>query len=155
VLAGWLLGYLQKKTNTKWTYFFFITICYICYRVDLFLGLQDSFRWENLHIQSNLLMIIKHIFHCNAHFSCQNISSIHTFVLHTNGLKVDVDYIPELGFFFSGDLGSKYHNLYIKTPCLMRPFSEFPSMVFVTLLILYIEFYEIPLQKASQTREIT
>jgi hypothetical protein len=23
----------------------------------------------------------------------------------------------------------KYHNLFIKTPCLMRPFSEFPSMV--------------------------
>ena len=68
-------------------------------------------------------MITEHVFHCITYFSCQILSFIHTFVLHTNGLKVDADYIPEL------DFGSKYHNLYIKTPCLMRPFSEFSSMV--------------------------
>ena len=45
------------------------------------------------------------------------------------GLKVDADNIPEVGGFLSRDFGSKYHNLYIKTPCLIRPFSEFPSMV--------------------------
>jgi hypothetical protein len=31
--------------------------------------------------------------------------------------------------FSSRDFGSKYHNLYITTPCLIRPFSEFPSMI--------------------------
>jgi hypothetical protein len=36
--------------------------------------------------------------------------------------------LPELGF-SSRDFGSKYHNLYSTTPCLMRPFSELPSMV--------------------------
>jgi hypothetical protein len=51
----------------------------------------------------------------------KNLSSIHGFVLHTNGLQVDADYIPELGF-SSRDFGSKYHNLYSTTPCLMRPF---------------------------------
>jgi hypothetical protein len=35
-----------------------------------------------------------------------------------NGLKVDADYIPELGGL-----------LYITTHCLLRPFSEFPLMV--------------------------
>ena len=54
-------------------------------------------------------------------FSCQILSFIHAFILHMNGLNVDADYIPELGF-FSRNFGSKYHNLYIKTPCLMRPF---------------------------------
>jgi hypothetical protein len=45
-----------------------------------------------------------------------------------NGLQVYADYIPELGF-SSRDFGSKYHNLYSTTPCLMRFFSELPSMV--------------------------
>jgi hypothetical protein len=45
------------------------------------------------------------------------------------GLKVDADNIPELGGFLSRDFGSKYYNLFIKTPCLIRPFSEFLSMV--------------------------
>ena len=58
-------------------------------------------------------------------FSCQNLSSIHAFVLHMNGLKVDADYIPELGF-SSRDFGSKYHNLYSATPCLVRPFFRTP-----------------------------
>jgi hypothetical protein len=62
-------------------------------------------------------------------FSCHNLSSIHAFVLHTKELKVDADNIPELGGFLFRDFGGKYHNLYIKTPCLIRPFSEFPSMV--------------------------
>ena len=31
----------------------------------------------------------------------------------------------------SRDFGSKYNNLYIKTPLLIRPFSEFPSMVVI------------------------
>ena len=53
------------------------------------------------------------------------LSSIHAFVLHTKGLQVDVDYIPELGF-SSRDFGSKYHNLYLTTPCLMRPFFRTP-----------------------------
>ena len=38
------------------------------------------------------------------------------------GLKVDADNIPELGGFLSQDFGSKYHNLYIKTPCLIPGF---------------------------------
>ena len=64
-------------------------------------------------------------------FSCHNLSSIHAFVLHTNGLNIEADNIPELGGFLFRDFWSKYHNLYIKskTPCLIRPFSEFPSMV--------------------------
>jgi hypothetical protein len=37
--------------------------------------------------------------HCITHFSCQILSFIHAVVLHTNRLKVDADYIPELGFF--------------------------------------------------------
>ena len=74
-------------------------------------------------------MIIEHIFYFIIPFSYQNLSSIHAFILHTNGLKVDADYIPELGGFLSRYFGSKYHNLNIKTPCLIRPFSEFPSMV--------------------------
>jgi hypothetical protein len=39
------------------------------------------------------------------HFSSQILVFIHAFVLHTNGLKVDVDYIPELGGFLSRDFG--------------------------------------------------
>ena len=64
-------------------------------------------------------------FYFSIPFSCQNLSSIHAFVLHTNRLKVDADYIPELGF-SSQDFGSKYHNLYSTTPCLMRPFFRTP-----------------------------
>jgi len=45
------------------------------------------------------LTIIEHVFYFIIHFSCQNLSSIHAFVLHMNGFKVDTDYIPELGFF--------------------------------------------------------
>ena len=60
------------------------------------------------------LTIIEHIFYFIIPFSCQNLSSIHAFVLHTNGLQVDADYIPELGF-SSRDLLSKYHNLYSTT----------------------------------------
>jgi len=41
---------------------------------------------------------IEHIFYCIIHLTCQVLSFIHAFVLHTNGLKVDVDYIPELIF---------------------------------------------------------
>jgi len=40
-------------------------------------------------------------------------------------LQVDADYIPELGF-SSRDFGSKYHNHYSTTPCLMRPFFRTP-----------------------------
>ena len=54
----------------------------------------------------NILPMIEHVFHCITHFSCQILSFIHTFVHHTNGLKVDVDYIPELCF-CSRDFGSK------------------------------------------------
>ena len=43
-----------------------------------------------------MLTIIEHIFYFIIPFSCQNLSSIHAFVLHTNGLEVDADYIPEL-----------------------------------------------------------
>jgi hypothetical protein len=38
-----------------------------------------------------------------------SLSFIHAFVLHTNGLKVDADYIPEL-IFFSRDFGGKCTN---------------------------------------------
>ena len=60
------------------------------------------------------------LFHCAL---SMHLSSTRT------GLKVDADNLTELGGFLSRDLGSKYHNLYIKTPCLIQPFSEFPSMV--------------------------
>ena len=60
------------------------------------------------------------LFHCTL--------SMHLSYTRT-GLKVDADNIPEVGGFLSRDFGSKYHNLYIKTSCLIRPFSEFPSMV--------------------------
>ena len=41
------------------------------------------------------MILIEHIFYfIFIPFSCQNLSSIHAFVLHTNGLKVDADYIP-------------------------------------------------------------
>ena len=72
------------------------------------------------------MILIEHIFYfIFIPFSCQNLSSIHAFVLHTNGLKVDADYIPELGF-SSRDFGSKYHNIYSTTPCLMRPYFTVP-----------------------------
>ena len=45
------------------------------------------------------LPIIEHVFHCITQFACQILSCIHTFGLHTNRLKVDADYIPELCFF--------------------------------------------------------
>ena len=70
-------------------------------------------------------MIIEHIFYFIIPFSCQNLSSIHALVLHTNGLQVDADYIPELGV-SSRDFVSKYHNLYSTTPCLMRPIFRTP-----------------------------
>jgi hypothetical protein len=46
---------------------------------------------------------IEHVFLILFHYAffLPELSSIHAFVLHTNGLKVDVDYIPELDFFFS------------------------------------------------------
>ena len=47
----------------------------------------------------NILPIIEYVFHYIAHFSFQIVSFIHAFVLNTNGLKVDADYIIELGFF--------------------------------------------------------
>jgi hypothetical protein len=53
------------------------------------------------------------LFHCTR--------SMHLFSTWT-GLKVDADNIPELGGFLSQDFGSKYHNLYIKTPCLIPGF---------------------------------
>jgi hypothetical protein len=37
------------------------------------------------------LTIIEHIFYFIIPFSCQNLSSIHAFVLHTKGLQVDAD----------------------------------------------------------------
>ena len=46
----------------------------------------------------NILPMIEHVFHCITHFSCQILSFIHAFVLHMNRLKVDADYILELGF---------------------------------------------------------
>jgi hypothetical protein len=48
-------------------------------------------------------MIIEHVFLILFHYAffLPELSSIHAFVLHTNVLKVDVDYIPELDFFFS------------------------------------------------------
>ena len=41
------------------------------------------------------------------------------------GYKLMRIYIPELGF-SSQDFGSKYHNLYSTTPCLMRPIFRTP-----------------------------
>jgi hypothetical protein len=41
------------------------------------------------------------------------------------GYKLMQIYIPELGF-SSQDFGSKYHNLYSTTPCLMRPIFRTP-----------------------------
>jgi hypothetical protein len=70
-----------------------------------------------LPTKDKYLPIIEHFFHCITHFSYQIISFIHTFVLYTNGLKVDEDYIPELDFFLLR-FDSKYHNLYIKLPVL-------------------------------------
>jgi hypothetical protein len=104
---------------------------YICTFVILFkkyyLEYNFFFFLNVTHKGRKYLTITEHVFHCSTHFSCQILSFIHAFVLHTNVLKVDADYIPEPGF-FSWDFGSKYHNLYIMTPCLMRPFQEFPSL---------------------------
>ena len=61
-------------------------------------------------------------------FSCQNLSSIHAFVLHTNGLKVDADYIPEIGF-SSRDLGANIITSIQRLPVLCNLFSELPSVV--------------------------
>jgi hypothetical protein len=55
------------------------------------------------------LPIIEHIFYCITYFTRQVLSFIHAFVLHTNGLKVDADYIPEL-IFFSRDFGVECTN---------------------------------------------
>jgi hypothetical protein len=46
-------------------------------------------------------MIIEHIFYFIIPFSCQNLSSIHAFVLHTKGLQVDVDLYTRTRFFLS------------------------------------------------------
>ena len=51
-----------------------------------------------LNKDENILPIIEHVFHCITHFSCQILSFIHAFVLHTNGLKVVAGYIPGLCF---------------------------------------------------------
>jgi hypothetical protein len=64
------------------------------------------------HKGRKYLTIIEHIFYfikMIIPFSCQNLRSIHAST--RTGLKVDADYIPELGF-SSRDFGSKYHNLY-------------------------------------------
>ena len=49
------------------------------------------------HKGRKYLTIIEHISYFIIPFSCQNLSSIHAFVLHANGLKVDADYIPGVG----------------------------------------------------------
>ena len=61
------------------------------------------------HKGRKYLPIIEHIFYCITYFTRQVLSFIHAFVLHTNGLKVDADYIPEL-IFFSRDFGGKCTN---------------------------------------------
>ena len=55
------------------------------------------------HKGRKYLPIIEHIFYCITYFTRQVLSFIHAFVLYTNGLKVDADYIPEL--IFSRDFG--------------------------------------------------
>jgi hypothetical protein len=92
------------------------------------------------HKGRKYLTIIEHIFYFIIPFSCQNLSSIHAFVLHTNGLQVDADYIPELGF-SSRDFGSKYHNLYSTTPCLMRPYFWTPFNGRYRQVWLYQQFF--------------
>ena len=54
----------------------------------------------------NILPIIEQVFPCITHFTCKILSCIHTFVLHTKGLKVYTYYIPELCF-FSREFGRK------------------------------------------------
>ena len=71
-----------------------------------------------------LTILIEHIFYfIFIPFSCQNLSSIHAFVLHTNGLKVDADYTPKLCF-SSQDFGSIYHNLYYNDSLSYAPFFQ-------------------------------
>ena len=60
---------------------------------------SNSFFLNVTHNSWKYLPTIGHVFHCITHFSCQILSFIHTFVLHMNGVKVDADYIPKLGFF--------------------------------------------------------
>ena len=92
------------------------------------------------HKGRKYLTIIEHIFYFIIPFSCQNLSSVHAFVFHTNGLQVDADYIPELGF-SSRDFGSKYHNLYSTTPCLMRPYFWTPFNGRYRQVWLYQQFF--------------
>ena len=62
-------------------------------------------------------------------FSCQNLSSIHAFVLHTKGLQVDADYIPQTRFFSLEILGADITTSIQRPPVLCDLFSELPSMV--------------------------
>jgi hypothetical protein len=71
---------------------------------SVYLDLLPHFK-RMLYKVRKYLTIIEHVFHSITHFSCQILSFIHAFVLHMNRLKVDVDYIPELGF-FSRDFGA-------------------------------------------------
>jgi hypothetical protein len=64
--------------------------------IILFLSLNFTHKSRE---RRKYLTIIEHIFYFIIPFSCQNLSSIHAFVLHTNGLNVDADNIPELGGF--------------------------------------------------------
>ena len=69
-------------------------------------------------------MLIEHIFYFNIPFSCQ-ISSIHAFVLPTNGLQVDADYIHELSFYLSRFWEQISQPLF-NDPLSLRPFFRTP-----------------------------
>jgi hypothetical protein len=77
---------------------------------------REGFSLNFTHKRGKYLKIILahfFLFHCTL---SMHLSSTRT------GLKVDADNIPELGGFLrilSQDFGSKYNNLYIKTPCLI------------------------------------
>ena len=53
------------------------------------------------HKWRKYLTIIEHIFYFIIPFSCQNLSSIHAFVIHANGLQVDTDLYTGTRFFLS------------------------------------------------------
>ena len=81
------------------------------------------------HKGRKYLSIIEHIFYFIIPFSCQNLRSIHAFVLHTKRLQVDVDLYTRTRFFVSRFWEQISQPLFNDPLSLCDLFSELPSMV--------------------------
>ena len=89
------------------------------------------FFFNFIHKGRKYLTIIEHIFYFIIPISCQNLSSIHAFVLHTKGLQVDVDLYTRTRFFLSRFWEQISQPLFNDPPVFCDLFSELPSMVII------------------------